>query len=453
MRIFLIVLGFVLGCKTSSFGQSLMFKLCQTETDKEICQQKQLILFQSKVKADIFSSLGYSLTDSLFLEFVVNEQGEVSFGKTFALVSDEALSMARPAIRRMARQLKANENYAFFLNLSIDERFEKFTSIYKLKNAPVVRGAENFNSKAQLACFNYVLRGDEKWRSQVDDDFNVRCYLEKGKVVAVECEQISLNKSLVEKVSRSVNNGMAAEVSSEAWANLAPFYLEFKSSIKGDSTKRWEGSMRRLAHFKTLSQKKFYLEELYDFKDKFSRADPNKWNNFFLKHLNEAGYGEAREVSIWGKVYPMDSIRAYSYTEVEKEETDDVLNFSMVERVPVFAGCDSTLKNEELRACFQRGLLVYVSKSFVFPEQERMTGTGGKMYIGFVIGVKGEVENIEIVKGVNRSLDFESIRVVSELTRCSPALQRAKPCRMSFILPINAKIQGSAPKKKKKRRR
>lgn len=43
-------------------------------------------------------------------------------------------------------------------------------------------------------------------------------------------------------------------------------------------------------------------------------------------------------------------------------------------------------------------------------------------------------------------LDAEAIRVISMLSDFEPAMQRGKPVRMSFNMPINAKVNGGKPK-------
>jgi protein TonB len=58
-----------------------------------------------------------------------------------------------------------------------------------------------------------------------------------------------------------------------------------------------------------------------------------------------------------------------------------------------------------------------------------------------VIERNGSISNVEIVRGVDPLLDDEAVRVVKKLPRLTPAKQRGKPVRMSFTLPINAKLQ------------
>jgi protein TonB len=127
--------------------------------------------------------------------------------------------------------------------------------------------------------------------------------------------------------------------------------------------------------------------------------------------------------------------------EMEEEDSDEVLSFAVVESVPVFPGCESAKTNDEKKACFQKELLKYVSKNFNFPEMARQMGISGKVYINFVIEKDGSISGVTVARGVDKMLDDEAVRVVKSLPKMTPAQQRGKPARMSFMLPINAKLQ------------
>ena len=127
--------------------------------------------------------------------------------------------------------------------------------------------------------------------------------------------------------------------------------------------------------------------------------------------------------------------------EMEEEESDEVLSFAVVESVPVFPGCENAKTNDEKKACFQQQILKFVGKEFKFPEMARQMGIQGRVYINFVIEKNGSISNVEVVRGVDPLLDDEAVRVVKNLPKMTPAKQRGKSVRMSFTLPINAKLQ------------
>ncbi|MDC0029444.1 energy transducer TonB, partial [bacterium] len=61
----------------------------------------------------------------------------------------------------------------------------------------------------------------------------------------------------------------------------------------------------------------------------------------------------------------------------------------------------------------------------------------GKVYISFIVDKQGSVTNVKIVRGVDKNLDAEALRVVSLLPKYKPGKQRGKAVRVMFTIPIN----------------
>ena len=129
-----------------------------------------------------------------------------------------------------------------------------------------------------------------------------------------------------------------------------------------------------------------------------------------------------------------------TYVAYEDEISDEIMAFEVVESVPVFPGCESAKNNAERKACFQQQLMIYVSQEFNYPEIAAEMGIQGKVFVEFVIEKNGTVSHINVIRGVDPSLDLEAVRVVKGLPRISPATQRGKPVRMRFVVPISAKL-------------
>ena len=75
-----------------------------------------------------------------------------------------------------------------------------------------------------------------------------------------------------------------------------------------------------------------------------------------------------------------------------------------------------------------------------YPEAARSNGITGKVHLRFVINKKGEVENVQITRGVDPLLDREAIRVIEGLPRWNPGTQRGKPVNVWFSMPINFQL-------------
>lgn len=136
-----------------------------------------------------------------------------------------------------------------------------------------------------------------------------------------------------------------------------------------------------------------------------------------------------------------DEMEEVEVIEMEEEVSDEVLNFAVVESVPIFPGCEDATTNDEKRQCFQTQITKYVARNFEFPEMARQMGIQGRVYVDFVIEKDGSFSNITVIRGVDPMLDEEAIRVVKSMPKVKPAKQRGKPVRMRFTLPINARLQ------------
>lgn len=136
-----------------------------------------------------------------------------------------------------------------------------------------------------------------------------------------------------------------------------------------------------------------------------------------------------------------DMMEEVEVIEMEEEESDEILNFQVVESVPVFPGCEDSKNNTERKNCFQQKILQFVAREFKFPEMARQMGIQGRVYVDFVIEKNGKISNVKIVRGVDPLIDDEAVRVIKMLPKLTPAKQRGKPVRMQFTLPINAKLQ------------
>ncbi len=115
-----------------------------------------------------------------------------------------------------------------------------------------------------------------------------------------------------------------------------------------------------------------------------------------------------------------------STQEEEEEETAKV--FFIVEDMPEFPGGELALRK-------------YIAKHVKYPVIAQENGVQGKVYVTFVVGKDGSINNARIARGVDPSLDKEALRVVNGLPRWKPGKQRGKPVNVSYTVPINFVLQ------------
>ena len=109
--------------------------------------------------------------------------------------------------------------------------------------------------------------------------------------------------------------------------------------------------------------------------------------------------------------------------EFEEEESDDEF-FMVVEDMPAFPGGDL-------------GLMKFIQRNVKYPPIAKEYNIEGKVYISFIVDKSGSVTNVKIVRGVDKNLDAEAVRVVKLLPKYKPGKQRGKPVRVMFTIPIN----------------
>ena len=107
---------------------------------------------------------------------------------------------------------------------------------------------------------------------------------------------------------------------------------------------------------------------------------------------------------------------------IEEEEEEEF--FMVVENMPEFPGGDL-------------GLMKYIQKNVRYPAIAKEYNITGKVYVSFIVDKTGSVTNVKIVRGVDKNLDAEALRVVKSLPKYTPGRQMGRPVRVMFTIPIN----------------
>ncbi|MDR2119816.1 MAG: energy transducer TonB [Tannerella sp.] len=113
---------------------------------------------------------------------------------------------------------------------------------------------------------------------------------------------------------------------------------------------------------------------------------------------------------------------------VEEEEEDEQHIFQVVEKMPDFPGG-------------QAAMLSFIQKTLRYPVVAAENGIHGRVTCSFVVNKDGTIVDIEVLRGVDASLDKEAIRVISAMPKWQPGEQRGKPVRVKFTIPINFRLQ------------
>ena len=122
---------------------------------------------------------------------------------------------------------------------------------------------------------------------------------------------------------------------------------------------------------------------------------------------------------------PSAGIEIYDYYDVEEVEVnEDPIPFAIVEQKPKFNGGDA---NE-----FSR----WVNKRLVYPQICVENGVQGRVTLSFTVMPDGSLSNISVLRGVDKELDKEALRVVSSSPRWEPGRQRDRAVPVTYTFPV-----------------
>ncbi|MEA4917737.1 TonB family protein [Proteiniphilum sp.] len=111
---------------------------------------------------------------------------------------------------------------------------------------------------------------------------------------------------------------------------------------------------------------------------------------------------------------------------VEEEETDEI--YKVVDEQPEFPG----------------GLMAmnkYLNDNLRYPGIALERGLSGRVLCIFIVEKDGSINDVQVLRGVDPSLDREAVRVVRQMPPWSPGKRSGEPVRVRITLPVNFRLQ------------
>ncbi len=100
---------------------------------------------------------------------------------------------------------------------------------------------------------------------------------------------------------------------------------------------------------------------------------------------------------------------------------------------------DFVLQFAEIMPGFPGGsqsMLDFIKNNLNYPDFAKENNIEGKVYLKFVVRSTGEIDNIQIARGVHKVLDTAAIELVKKMPRWNPGVQNGKTVPVYFILPV-----------------
>lgn len=110
----------------------------------------------------------------------------------------------------------------------------------------------------------------------------------------------------------------------------------------------------------------------------------------------------------------------------QEEVTDEI--FVVVENQPEFPGGNGAM-------------MKFLSENINYPVIAQENGIQGRVICNFVVERDGSITDVQVVRGVDPSLDREAMRVIKQMPRWKPGKQRGQAVRVRFTLPVVFRLQ------------
>tara|TARA_B100000902_G_scaffold398881_1_gene467348 strand:+ start:1319 stop:2020 length:702 start_codon:yes stop_codon:yes gene_type:complete len=126
---------------------------------------------------------------------------------------------------------------------------------------------------------------------------------------------------------------------------------------------------------------------------------------------------------------------------LEEEEEEEAVLFAVVEDPPIFYNCNRSASRSEKQTCFQQGVMKHILDNFEYPAISKEMGISERIIVNFHVSKEGKIINVQVVRGQDKHLKSEALRLVKSIPDLIPAKQRGQAVSCSFTVPISFTLQ------------
>ena len=162
-------------------------------------------------------------------------------------------------------------------------------------------------------------------------------------------------------------------------------------------------------------------------------ADGTLRNNFFICETEKRGDTVRYSIepfSISGSLFE-------TLLDVATSKEDTV--YQIVEQMPQYTGGEEAM-------------MKYVAENIKYPQAAKDKNIAGRVFVSFVIEKDGSVSNVKVVRGIGGGCDEEAARVIKGMPKWEPGMQKGKPVRVNYMMPIFFKLDDGQPAKPEKKK-
>jgi len=184
------------------------------------------------------------------------------------------------------------------------------------------------------------------------------------------------------------------------------------------------GPLYRMESYK--DKKKKQAHGRFAFYDERGMVDSS---GYYVNGLREGTWGYFNDK---GKTY---LTKEYSQGNVISEKKHEELPEGLKEAPPKAGEVESSF------AGGSKGWQQYLNKNLRYPREAYSVAIQGEVRMMFVINKEGVVEDLWVLKSVEHSLDEESLRLIADSPKWTPAVQDGRMVKSYKIQPIMYRLQ------------
>ena len=155
-------------------------------------------------------------------------------------------------------------------------------------------------------------------------------------------------------------------------------------------------------------------------------------NSFFITETEKRGDTARYSIepfSISGSLFE-------TLLDVATSKEDTV--YQIVEQMPQYTGGEEAM-------------MKYVAENIKYPQAAKDKNISGRVFVGFIVEKDGSVSTVKVLRGIGGGCDEEAVRVIKEMPKWKPGMQKGKPVRVNYMMPIFFKLDDGQPAKSVKK--
>lgn len=247
---------------------------------------------------------------------------------------------------------------------------------------------------------------------------------------------------LAEMTSKKEKEGLFTEADKEDYEKRERYetyeeYLEFKKTDKAKMA--WENGARN-------GELRLVVDDMKNLTDAEEKRKAEKMaliekDDFYYRLTTTDG---TSSVTVdFGK-------KGDQNKKVDFESMDIEVPFAVIEKVPLFEGCESSGSQKDDKSCTSDKVAQFVNRNFNI-DIATEKGLKGRQRINviFKIGKDGKIRDV-MARAPHPALEAEAIRVIQSMPDFTPGEQRGEAVTVPYSLPILFQVQDDAPEPSEK---